>query len=130
MAELYMVAGPIGNLADMTFRAVSILKEADVIACEDTRHSTILLNHYRITGKRLISCRSANERQSADGIVKLLSEGKSVAYLSDAGSPGISDPGGVLAGAVREAGFTVVPVPGVSAAGVKPESTLAMNWAP
>lgn len=115
MAELYMVGTPIGNLEDMTYRAVRILGEVDVIACEDTRHTQKLLNAYEIK-KRTISCRSQNEEQSAEGIVALLEQGKSVAFVSDAGTPGVSDPGNRLAARVREAGFTVRPIPGVSAA--------------
>ncbi len=109
-----MVATPIGNLEDITLRAVKILKEADVIACEDTRHSKKLLSHLGIQA-RLISCYAAKEAFSAEGIVKLLEQGKSVAYVSDAGTPGLSDPGNLLVSAVRNAGFAVIPVPGPSA---------------
>jgi len=109
-----MVATPIGNLQDMTYRAVEILKDVDIIACEDTRQSAKVLNHYGIK-KHLISCRARNEKQSAPGILKLLEEGKNVAYVSDAGTPVISDPGRYLVRVVRDAGITVLPVPGVSA---------------
>lgn len=109
-----MVATPIGNLQDMTYRAVEILKEVDVIACEDTRESSKVLNHYGIK-KHLISCRARNEKQSAPGILKLLEEGKDVAYVSDAGTPVMSDPGKILIRTVRDAGFPILPVPGVSA---------------
>ncbi len=115
MATLYIVATPIGNLKDITYRAVETLKEVDVIACEDTRHTKGLLNHYGITG-RLISCRSENEEASAQGIIQLLDSGQSVAYVSDAGSPGMSDPGAKVVAAVRDAGFDVIPLPGASAA--------------
>ncbi len=115
MATLYIVATPIGNLKDITYRAVETLKEVDVIACEDTRHTRGLLNHYGISG-RLISCRSENEEASAQGIVQLLDSGQTVAYVSDAGSPGMSDPGAKVVAAVRDAGFTVIPLPGASAA--------------
>ena len=115
MATLYVVATPIGNLEDMTFRAVRILKEADVIAAEDTRQTRKLLNRYEIASKTLISCRARNEEMSSKGIVKLLEEGRDVAYVSDAGTPGVSDPGSRLAAAVRDAGFPVVPLPGASA---------------
>ena len=115
MALLYIVATPIGNLEDITLRSIRVLKEADVIACEDTRHTQILLNHLNITSKRLISCYSQNEKNSADGIINLLKEGLNVAYCSDAGTPGISDPGSMLVQKVLDAGFSVVPVPGVSA---------------
>lgn len=116
MAQLYMVATPIGNLEDITIRALNILKEVDVIACEDTRQTMILLNHYEIK-KRLISCRAANEKESAAGIVKLMEKGDDIAYVSDAGTPGISDPGKQLVRKVRESGFKVVPIPGASAFG-------------
>ncbi|MDY6343829.1 MAG: 16S rRNA (cytidine(1402)-2'-O)-methyltransferase [Sphaerochaetaceae bacterium] len=111
---LYMVATPIGNMDDITYRAVRTLGEVDVIACEDTRHTSLLLNHYDIH-KRLIACHSYNEDASAKGVVQLLEGGQSVAYVSDAGTPGVSDPGARLAGAVRKAGFPVIPIPGASA---------------
>jgi len=109
-----MVATPIGNLEDITLRALQTLRDVDVIACEDTRHTQRLLNHYDIH-KRLIACHAHNERSSAAGIVKLLSEGSSVAFVSDAGTPGISDPGARVVQAVRAAGYSIVPIPGVSA---------------
>ena len=115
MGNLYIVATPIGNLDDITMRAIKTLREADVIACEDTRHTQMLLNHLEITGKRLIACHAHNEAASSQGIVGLLSQGLDVAYCSDAGTPGVSDPGSRLVRAVREAGFTVVPIPGASA---------------
>lgn len=115
MSTLYIVATPIGNLEDITLRAIKILKEADVIACEDTRHTQMLLTHLEITGKRLIACHAHNEVTSSAGIVNLLAQGLSVAYVSDAGTPGVSDPGSRVVRTVREAGFTVVPVPGASA---------------
>jgi 16S rRNA (cytidine1402-2'-O)-methyltransferase len=114
MGDLYIVATPIGNLDDMTFRAVEILKNVDIIACEDTRQSMKLLGHYGIQ-KHLISCRARNEVNSAAGIMKLLEEGKDVAYISDAGSPGISDPGSILVRSARDHGFKTIPVPGASA---------------
>jgi 16S rRNA (cytidine1402-2'-O)-methyltransferase len=109
-----MVATPIGNLDDITYRAVETLKGVEVIACEDTRHTQQLLTHWGIS-KRLIACHAHNEANSAKGIVCLLAEGKDVAFVSDAGTPGISDPGARVVSAVRQAGFTVVPIPGVSA---------------
>lgn len=115
MSTLYIVATPIGNLDDITLRAIKTLREAPVIACEDTRHTQMLLNHLDITGKRLIACHAHNEAASSQGIVGLLSQGLDVAYCSDAGTPGVSDPGSRLVRAVREAGFTVVPIPGASA---------------
>lgn len=109
-----MVATPIGNLDDITYRAVQVLGDVDVIACEDTRHTQNLLQKFNIT-KRLIACHAHNESNSAQGIVGLLSDGKDVAFVSDAGTPGISDPGARVVSAVKQAGFNVVPIPGVSA---------------
>jgi len=114
VSVLYIVGTPIGNLGDITFRAVETFKNADVIACEDTRHTLQLLTHFEIR-KPLVSCRAQNEETAARKIIKLLNEGQTVAYASDAGTPGMSDPGAVLAGIVREAGHTVVPIPGPSA---------------
>lgn len=114
MASLFIVASPIGNLDDITLRAIQTLKDVDVIACEDTRHSQKLLNHFGIQ-KKTIACHSHNQRNSANGIIKLLEENRSVAYLSDAGTPGLSDPGSLLVTMVAEAGFEVIPIPGVSA---------------
>ena len=114
MGTLFMVATPIGNLEDITMRALKALREVDVIACEDTRHTQRLLTRFDIH-KRLIACHAHNEAASASGIVKLLSEGLDVAFVSDAGTPGISDPGARLVNIVRSAGYPIVPVPGVSA---------------
>lgn len=114
MSTLYIVGTPIGNLGDITFRAVETFKNADVIACEDTRHTLQLLTHFEIR-KPLISCRSQNEEFAAQKIIKLLDNGQSIAYASDAGTPGISDPGAILAELARQAGHTVVPIPGPSA---------------
>ena len=114
MSTLYIVGTPIGNLGDITFRAIETFKTVDVIAAEDTRHTLQLLSHFEIR-KPLISCRSQNEAVAGQKIIKLLDEGQTVAYASDAGTPGISDPGAVLAGLARDAGHTVVPVPGPSA---------------
>ena len=115
MSKLFIVATPIGNLEDITLRAINTLRDADVIACEDTRHTQTLLTHLGITGKRLIACHAHNEAASSQGIVGLLQQGLSVAYCSDAGTPGVSDPGSRLVRAVRAAGFDVVPIPGASA---------------
>ena len=115
MSKLYIVATPIGNLDDITLRAINTLRDADVIACEDTRHTQNLLTHLEITGKRLIACHAHNEAASSQGIIGLLSQGLSVAYCSDAGTPGVSDPGSRLVRIVREAGYDVVPIPGASA---------------
>jgi len=114
MATLYIVGTPIGNLGDITFRAVETFKSVDVIAAEDTRHTLQLLNHLEIK-KPLISCRSQNESVAGQKIIKILDEGQNVAYASDAGTPGISDPGAILAGLARAAGHKVVPIPGPSA---------------
>lgn len=114
MATLYIVGTPIGNLGDITFRAIETFKSVDVIAAEDTRHTLQLLNHFEIK-KPLISCRSQNESIASQKIIKILDEGQNVAYASDAGTPGISDPGAVLAGIARAAGHTVVPIPGACA---------------
>lgn len=114
MAKLCIVATPIGNLKDITLRALECLQEADLIACEDTRHSLKLLNHFGIR-KSLLSCHGYNESKSAERILNLLREGKTVAYVSDAGTPGISDPGSRLVRRVKDAGFTVIPLPGPSA---------------
>lgn len=116
MATLYMVATPIGNLEDITYRAVEILKAVDIIACEDTRQSLKLLNHYGIK-KHLISVRARNEKNSAPGVVKLMNEGNNIAYISDAGTPVLSDPGAILIKAVRESEHTIVPIPGPNAFG-------------
>lgn len=112
--SLYLVPTPIGNLSEMTPRAVEILKSVDVIACEDTRTSGQLLKHFGITG-RLISCQNFNEESSSRGIVKLLQEGSSVALISDAGYPLINDPGQRVVNDVTEEGFNVIPVSGCSA---------------
>ena len=110
-----MVATPIGNLEDMTYRAVKVLSSVDVIACEDTRHTMHLLSHYGIK-KRLIACHAHNEDESAKGILALLDSGSDVAYCSDAGTPGVSDPGARLVEYIRsESSHTIVPVPGASA---------------
>ena len=114
MSVLYIVGTPIGNLGDITFRAVETFKSVDVVAAEDTRHTLQLLNHLEIK-KPLVSCRSQNEEVASQKIIKMLDEGQTVAYASDAGTPGISDPGAILAGLARKAGHTVVPIPGASA---------------
>jgi 16S rRNA (cytidine1402-2'-O)-methyltransferase len=111
---LYLVATPIGNLEDITLRALRVLKEAHVIACEDTRHTRVLLEHYGIKAK-LISYHEHNERERAEALTKLLEEGKTIALVTDAGTPGISDPGFRLARVAAERGFQVVPIPGATA---------------
>jgi 16S rRNA (cytidine1402-2'-O)-methyltransferase len=114
---LYVVATPIGNLGDLAPRALDALRAADAIACEDTRHSRHLLDHFGIRAP-VFALHEHNEREAAQKVLALLAEGKRVALISDAGTPGISDPGAKAVAAVRAAGFKVVPLPGPSAAGV------------
>jgi 16S rRNA (cytidine1402-2'-O)-methyltransferase len=111
---LYVVATPIGNLEDLTFRALRVLREVDLIAAEDTRRSIKLLNHYGVH-KPLVSLREHNEARESARLVKKLEDGQSIALVSDAGTPGIADPGARLVRAARESGAIVVPVPGPSA---------------
>ncbi|MCP5279037.1 MAG: 16S rRNA (cytidine(1402)-2'-O)-methyltransferase [Thiobacillus sp.] len=111
---LAIVATPIGNLRDITLRALDVLRAADVIAAEDTRNSQHLLSAYGIQA-RLVAVHEHNEAAAAGRIVEDLQAGKRVAYISDAGTPGLSDPGARLVRAVREAGLPVLPVPGASA---------------
>jgi 16S rRNA (cytidine1402-2'-O)-methyltransferase len=111
---LYLVATPIGNLEDITLRALRVLKEADLIACEDTRHTQKLLNHYGIT-TRTVSYHEHNEMTRAAELVKQLQAGTSVALVSDAGMPGISDPGFRLISLAIQTGVQIVPIPGASA---------------
>jgi 16S rRNA (cytidine1402-2'-O)-methyltransferase len=111
---LYLVATPIGNLEDITLRALRVLKQADLIACEDTRHTQNLLNHYAIM-TRTISYHEHNETTRAAELVKQLQEGARVALVTDAGMPGISDPGFRLISLAIEKGVPVVPIPGASA---------------
>jgi 16S rRNA (cytidine1402-2'-O)-methyltransferase len=114
MAALYVVSTPIGNLGDITFRAVEVLRSVDVVLAEDTRRSGVLLRHYDIAA-RLISAHEHNEASRAATVVEMLREGKNVALISDAGTPLLSDPGARLVQAVIAAGFDVVPIPGASA---------------
>src|ERR671939_677746 len=111
---LYVVATPIGNLEDITYRAVRILKEADMVACEDTRQTRKLLDHYGID-KPTISYHEHNEAERAQELVEKLEQGQIVAQVSDAGMPGISDPGYRVVKLAIERGIPVVPVPGASA---------------
>lgn len=114
MASLYMIATPIGNLEDITLRALRILRETEHVACEDTRRTGKLLAHFEIKS-RLISIRSENEEREAEKLCGYLAQGSDVAYVSDAGTPGVSDPGRRLVQRARQEGFPVVPVPGPSA---------------
>ncbi|MCE5312515.1 MAG: 16S rRNA (cytidine(1402)-2'-O)-methyltransferase, partial [Nitrospiraceae bacterium] len=111
---LYIVATPIGNLEDITFRAVRVLKEVDAVAAEDTRHSLKLLNSLGIS-KPMISYWSEKEKARAEEIISMLLKGRSVALISDAGTPAISDPGTVVVKRAVEEGFSVIPIPGPSA---------------
>ncbi|MES2502960.1 MAG: 16S rRNA (cytidine(1402)-2'-O)-methyltransferase [Pseudomonadota bacterium] len=113
-STLYVVATPIGNLGDITLRALEILKGVDVIAAEDTRHTSGLLSHFGIS-KKLIAVHEHNEHQSAEKLLAQLNAGENIALVTDAGTPGISDPGAVVVDFVRKAGIKVVPIPGVSA---------------
>ena len=111
---LYVVATPIGNLEDMTYRAVRVLSEVVLVAAEDTRHSRKLLDHYGIK-TRLISCHEHNEKERSAELVARLQQGESIALISDAGTPAIADPGYRLVRAARQAGLEVVCVPGCNA---------------
>jgi len=112
--KLFIVPTPIGNLEDITLRALRVLKEADVIAAEDTRHTKKLLNHFGIATP-LISYYREKEAERSEDIIHRLQEGKNIALVSDAGTPGISDPGAVVVQRAYEQGLTVVPLPGPSA---------------
>ncbi|MGP1629418.1 MAG: 16S rRNA (cytidine(1402)-2'-O)-methyltransferase [Giesbergeria sp.] len=113
---LYVVATPIGNLADISLRALHVLQLADCIGCEDTRHTQGLLRSYGIdkTGAQLLSVHQHNEQEAAQAVIARLQQGQRVAYVSDAGTPGISDPGARLVAAVHAAALRTVPVPGAS----------------
>lgn len=113
-AALYVVATPLGNLRDITLRALDVLGSVAAVAAEDTRHTRQLLSHYEIR-VRLIPLHEHNERHAAQDIIRLLTEGEPVAYVTDAGTPGVSDPGALLVSRVRAAGLPVIPVPGPSA---------------
>lgn len=111
---LYVVATPIGNLGDITLRAIETLKNVDAIAAEDTRHSSGLLSHFGISNK-LIAVHEHNELQSAEKLVGALKNGENIALVTDAGTPAVSDPGAIVVKIAREAGIKVVPIPGASA---------------
>lgn len=136
MGTLYIVATPIGNLEDITLRALRILKEVDLIACEDTRHTGILLQHYEIK-KPLISFHQHSKLQKIQFLVTELKDGKNVALVTDAGTPGIADPAGVLIAKALEGKIKVVPIPGpsvvtafLSIVGVPSDKFLFLNYLP
>ncbi len=112
---LYVVATPIGNLRDITLRALDVLARAGALACEDTRHTQKLLSHYKIHPQEIFSVHKFNERSRCDKVLGLLEKGVDVALVSDAGTPTLSDPGGQLIAQVRERGIRVEPIPGPSA---------------
>jgi 16S rRNA (cytidine1402-2'-O)-methyltransferase len=114
-ARLYVVATPIGNLADVSARALDTLRSVDTVFAEDTRHAAVLLAHHGIRA-RLAALHEHNEREAAHAVCTLLAAGKSVALVSDAGTPAISDPGAIAVAEARAEGFAVVPIPGASAA--------------
>ncbi len=112
---LYLIPTPVGNMEDMTFRAIRLLKEADLILCEDTRTSGILLKHFQIEGKRLMAHHKFNEHGTSKNIVERLKTGETVCLITDAGTPGISDPGFFLVREAVEAGIEVQTLPGATA---------------
>ena len=112
--QVYFVATPIGNLGDISLRALETLRGADVIFCEDTRHTLKLLNHFEIK-KPLVACHKFNETAAAEKLVSLAEEGKTVAVVTDAGTPVISDPGNILVNALRENGVEYTLIPGACA---------------
>lgn len=115
-STLYVVATPIGNLADISLRALHVLSKVDAVACEDTRHTQQLLRAYGLDrpGHQLLAVHQHNEAEAAHSVLERLGEGQRVAYVSDAGTPAISDPGARLVTAVRQAGFRIMPLPGAS----------------
>ena len=113
---LYVVATPIGNLDDITLRARNILAAVDAVAADDTRDTSHLLNHYQINASRMMALHQHNEKAAAEKVIALLAQGLSVALVSDAGTPAVSDPGALLVAEVSVAGYRVIPVPGANAA--------------
>ena len=116
LGALYVVATPIGNLADITLRSLHVLKLADVVACEDTRHTQAMLRAYGIdkSASQLLAVHQHNESEAAQTVIERLNQGQRVAYVSDAGTPAISDPGARLVAAVRRVGLRALPLPGAS----------------
>ncbi|MBQ4273010.1 MAG: 16S rRNA (cytidine(1402)-2'-O)-methyltransferase [Clostridia bacterium] len=112
---VYLIATPIGNLAEITFRAVETLKSVSAIFCEDTRHSQVLLSHYQITGKPLYSYHKFNEKMSLDFVLSFAERGDDIALISDAGMPGINDPGNILVNALKERNLPYTVISGPSA---------------
>lgn len=115
MGILYLVPTPVGNMEDMTMRAIRLLKEADVILCEDTRTSGILLKHFEIEGKKLMAHHKFNEHGTSNGVVERLKAGQTICLITDAGTPGISDPGFYLVREAVAAGIMVQTLPGATA---------------
>lgn len=115
MGILYLIPTPVGNMEDMTFRAIRLLKEADVILCEDTRTSSVLLRHFDINGQRLMAHHKFNEHGTSAGVVERLKSGQTICLITDAGTPGISDPGFFLVREAVAAGITVQTLPGATA---------------
>lgn len=128
--KLYIISTPIGNMGDLTFRAKDVLENLSVVFCEDTRVTKKLFDHYNIKNIKLISLNARTEDKKIKELLNFLQNGTDVGYVSDAGTPGISDPGQKLVRAVKDAGFQVIPIPGVSAvsATVSVSGMYANHW--
>ena len=113
--HVYFVATPMGNLMDMSHRAIEVLKSVDVLCCEDTRHTMTLLRHFQVPRKTLVSHHAHNTQETVPRLLEMASQGQSIGVVSDAGTPGISDPGTELAAALGSAGIPVHPIPGACA---------------